>query len=345
MSDSITIAIDAMGSDKGPEEIISGAALSKERHPESNYIFFGDHKLINKVLNKFVILQKSSEIIDSNFTVSPDDKPSTVLRQSKNTSMGKSLDWLKNKKVHAVVSAGNTGALLALSKFKLRTLEGISRPAIATTIPHSKGELIMLDLGANVECSSENFIQFAIMGSEFAKIILGKEKPRIGILNVGTEQEKGKIILQDVANHLKKSYLSKQFIGFVEGNEITDGIVDVVVTDGFTGNIALKTAEGVAKLCYFYIKNIFTDTILGKVSFFLIRRSLGSLKSKLDPRMRNGALFLGLNGIVVKSHGGADALGFASAIDLAFEFSKERVGDKIMTGLQNIKLLEEGDIG
>ena len=168
-------------------------------------------------------------------------------------------------------------------------------------------------------------------------LFLPSEKPKIGILNVGTEQEKGKLALQEASEYLKNSFLSDDFHGFVEGNEITSGIVDVVVTDGFSGNIALKTAEGIAKLCSLYIKKMFSDTFLGKISYLLIKKSLGTLKTKLDPRTRNGALFLGLNGIVVKSHGGADDLSFASAIDIAFEFAKEKVDDKIIFGLQNLK--------
>ena len=341
MSNSITIAIDVMGSDKGPSEIISGAALSRERHPGTKYVFFGDFKEITKALKKHQILNQCSEIISTESVVLPDDKPSQVLRKSQNTSMGSSLEYLKNKKVDALVSAGNTGALMALSKFKLRTMEGISRPAIATTLPHSSGEFVMLDLGANIECDSENLIQFAIMGTEFAKIILAKEKPKIGILNVGTEQEKGKSSLQEASEYLKRSYLSKQFNGFIEGNTITNGHVDVVVTDGFTGNIALKTAEGIAKLCTLYIKNVFSNSFFGKISYFLIKNSLSMLKIKMDPRTRNGALFLGLNGIVVKSHGGADALSFSSAIDIAIDFSKEGVGDKIIKSLENIKSIGE----
>ena len=286
-------------------------------------------------------MKDSFEVIGTDDIVSPDDKPSAVLRKSKNTSMGKSLEWLQDKKVDALVSAGNTGALMALSKFKLRTLSGISRPAIATTIPHAKGEFVMLDLGANIECNTENIVQFAIMGSEFAKVVLGKTSPKIGILNVGTEQEKGKATLQEASEFLKNSYLAKEFTGFVEGNEITNGVVDVVVTDGFSGNIALKTAEGIAKLCSAYIKKMFSDTFLGKIAYFLIKKSLQTLKTKLDPRNRNGALFLGLNGIVVKSHGGADDLSFAAAIDIALEFSKEGVGDKIVNGLNSFNLQDK----
>ena len=198
-------------------------------------------------------MKNSFEVIGTDDIVSPDDKPSAVLRNSKNTSMGKSLEWLQDKKVDALVSAGNTGALMALSKFKLRTLSGISRPAIATTIPHAKGEFVMLDLGANVECNTENFVQFAIMGSEFAKVVLGKTSPKIGILNVGTEQEKGKVALQEASEFLKNSYLAKEFSGFVEGNEITNGVVDVVVTDGFSGNIALKNCRRNSKIMLLFI--------------------------------------------------------------------------------------------
>lgn len=344
MSNSITIAIDVMGSDKGPNEIISGAALSKERNPNTKYVFFGNFQAITKALKKHQLLNQCSEIISTESEVLPDDKPSKVLRNSQNTSMGSSLEYLKNKKVDALVSAGNTGALMALSKFKLRTMHGISRPAIATTLPHSNGEFVMLDLGANIECDSENLIQFAIMGTEFAKIILAKEKPKIGILNVGTEQEKGKASLQQASDYLKGSYLSNQFSGFVEGNTITNGLVDVVVTDGFTGNIALKTAEGIAKLCTFYIKNVFSNSFFGRISYFLIKNSLNMLKTKMDPRRRNGALFLGLNGIVVKSHGGADALSFSSAIDIAIDFSKEEVSDKILKSLENLKSMGDDKV-
>jgi glycerol-3-phosphate acyltransferase PlsX len=267
----------------------------------------------------------------------PEDKPSLALRKRGKTSMGVSLKYLAEKKASALVSAGNTGALMAMSKLQLRMLEGISRPAIAATFPHEKGEFILLDLGANTDCNTENLMQFAIMGTEFAKVVLGRDDPKIAILNIGTEQDKGKSYIKEAANLLENSYLSKNFIGYIEGSDMTKGLADVVVADGFSGNIALKTAEGVAVLCSIYIKKIFQSSILGKISYLLLSKKLSSLKEKLDPRKRNGALFLGLNGLVVKSHGSADSLGFAAAIDIAYEFAQEEVGTKIIKSLSKIQ--------
>ncbi len=335
----VNIAIDVMGSDKGPESIIEASSISKTRYPAIQYTYFGDSKLISKYVDKYNNLNKSYQIIHTDEQVLPEDKPSLALRKRKSSSMGKALFFLKEKKVEALVSAGNTGALMAMSKLELRMLDGILRPAIAATFPHKKGEFVMLDLGANTECSQENLLQFAIMGSEFAKVVLGKEEPKLAILNIGTEIDKGKAYINETAKNLKDSYLSKNFIGYIEGNDIIKGQVDVVISDGFSGNIALKTAEGVAALCSGYIKNIFEGSFLGKISFLLLSKKLAALKDKLDPRKRNGALFLGLNGIVVKSHGGADSLSFASAIDIAYEFAYEDIAKKIIENISkhNIK--------
>ena len=337
MKTNLKIAIDVMGSDNGPEAMISGASLSKERHPKIEFAFFGDEKLIKKHLKKYNNLNNAYEIIHTQQVVLPEDKPSLALRKRGNTSMGVSLKYLGEKKCNALVSAGNTGALMAMSKLQLRMLEGISRPAIAATFPHEKGEFILLDLGANTDCNTENLMQFAIMGTEFAKVVLGKDDPKIAMLNIGTEQDKGKSYINEAANLLENSYLSKNFIGYIEGSDMTKGLADVVVADGFSGNIALKTAEGVAVLCSSYIKKIFQSSILGKISYLLLSKKLSSLKEKLDPRKRNGALFLGLNGLVVKSHGSADSLGFAAAIDIAYEFAQEEVGIKITKSLSKIQ--------
>ena len=339
MTTRVNIAIDVMGSDKGPDEIIKASSISKTRFPDIKYTYFGDSKSISNYVKKYKNLINSYQIIHADEHVLPVDKPSFALRKRKRTSMGKALSFLKDKKVEALVSAGNTGALMAISKLELRMLDGILRPVIAATFPHKKGEFVMLDLGANTECSQENLLQFAIMGSEYAKVVLGKEQPKLAILNIGTEADKGKIYINEAANNLKKSYLSKNFLGYIEGNDIVSGQVDVVISDGFSGNIALKTAEGVAALCSNYIKNIFESSFLGKISFLLLSKKLATLKDKLDPRKRNGALFLGLNGIVVKSHGGADALSFASAIDIAYEFAYEDIAKKIIENIskQNIE--------
>ena len=338
MTSDVNIAIDVMGNDKGPEVIIKASSISKTRYPDIKYTYFGDSKVITKYAKKYANLIGSYQILHTEEEVLPEDKPTLALRKRKKSSMGRALAYLKEKKVEALVSAGNTGALMAMSKLELRMLEGILRPAIAATFPHKKGEFVMLDLGANTECSHEHLVQFAIMGSEFAKVVLGKEEPKLAILNIGTEADKGKIYINETAKNLKESYLSKNFIGYIEGNDITSGVADVVVSDGFSGNIALKTAEGVATLCSDYIKNIFQSSLLGKISFILLSKKLLALKDKLDPRKRTGALFLGLNGIVVKSHGGADALGFASAIDIAYEFAYEDIAKKIIENIskQNI---------
>ena len=341
MADRIKIAIDAMGSDNGPESLISGAAISKERYPEIYYTFLGKENLLKDIIIKHKIFNNSYRILDTPEIINPDDKPSHVIRKRKDSSMGVAIKELSEKRVDALVSAGNTGALMGMSKLQLKTLEGIQRPAIAATIPNLQGEFVLLDLGANIDCNAIMLLQFALMGVEFAKVILGKDKPRVGILNVGTEKEKGKLYIQEASKMIENSYLAENFIGFVEGNEITMGKVDVVITDGFTGNIALKTAEGVAKLSSSYIKSIFSNSLSGKISYLLMKKSLNTLKHKLDPRNRNGALLLGLNGIVVKSHGGADSLGFAAAIDIAFEFAKLGVGDKIIKNLHNLNVQEK----
>ncbi len=336
MNDSIVIAIDAMGSDKGIEPIIDAACLSKERHPDVNFVFYGDDKIINGFLEKNLKLKEVSKVINSSEIVSPEEKPSSALRKRKTTSMGMAIEAVSSGSASAVVSAGNTGALMAMSKIQLRTLVGISRPAMAATIPHKYGEFVMLDLGANIECSADNLVQFAVMGSEFAKVVLGRSNPRIGLLNVGTEHEKGKGYIQEAASVLKKSPLSKNFIGYIEGDSITKGLADVVVADGFSGNIALKTAEGVAKLCGEYIKLLFKNSFLAKIAYVLMRPSFVTLKEKLDPSNRNGAMFLGLNGVVVKSHGGADAQGFASAIDIAIDMVKGGAAKKIIANLATL---------
>ena len=337
MTKYINIAIDAMGSDNGPQSIVSGAAISKERYPEIYYSFFGNKQQLEKLISKYHIFNHSYEIISTSEVINPDDKPSHVIRKRKDSSMGAAIEALRDKKVDALVSAGNTGALMGMSKLQLKTLEGIQRPAIAATIPNLQGEFVLLDLGANIDCNAAMLAQFALMGVEFAKVILGKDNPKVGILNVGIEKEKGKLYMQEASNIIENSYLKKNYVGFIEGNEIiTTAKADVIITDGFTGNIALKTAEGVAKLCGNYIKSIFTNSLSGKLSLILMNKSLKTLKQKLDPRNRNGALLLGLNGIVVKSHGGADDLSFAAAIDIAFEFTKVGVGDKIIKNLYNL---------
>ncbi len=338
MNNNIVIAIDAMGSDRGPKAIIAGASISKDRNPNVSFIFFGNEIEIKGLLSKRKNLSNSSEVIHTSEFISSDEKPSLALRRRKVTSMGMAIDCVAQGKADAIVSAGNTGALMAISKLQLRTLKGISRPAIAATLPHKHGEFVMLDLGANLECNAQNLVEFSIMGYEFAKVVLGQNMPRVALLNVGTENEKGKANIQEAAEILKKSSISKSFVGFVEGNALTLGVADVIVTDGFSGNIALKTAEGIAKLCGEYLKALFKGSILGKIGYLLMRSSFLTLKDKLDPRKRNGAMFLGLNGIVVKSHGGADSLSFASALDITVDMVKGGAAKKIIDNLNTFSI-------
>ena len=324
MTTRINIAIDVMGSDKGPETIIEASSISKTRYPEIKYTYFGNSKLISKYVEKYKNLINSYEIIHTDEEVLPEDKPSLALRKRKSTSMGRALSFLKEKKVEALVSAGNTGALMAMSKLELRMLDGILRPAIAATFPHKKGEFVMLDLGANTECSQENLLQFAVMGSEYAKVVLGKENPKLAILNIGTEADKGKVYINETAKNLEKSYLSKNFVGYIEGNDIINGQVDVVISDGFSGNIALKTAEGTANLIKKFFLDEFSSSISGIFMGLLMKRKLRRLKERMDPRTLNGGVFVGLNGLVIKSHGSSDSKSFYSALKLAKNMCKTK---------------------
>ena len=247
MTTSVNIAIDVMGSDKGPATIIAASSLSKTRYPAIKYTYLGNSKLISKYVEKYKNLINSFQIIHTDEQVLPEEKPSLALRKRKNSSMGRALSFLKEKNVDAVVSAGNTGALMAMAKFVLKTLPGIDRPAIASYFPTERGQSLMLDLGANVICSSDNLVQFAVMGEVFARNVLGLPQPSVGILNVGSEQLKGHESVQLAFYALQNIDLPIKFHGFIEGDDIGKGTVDVIVTDGFTGNIALKTAEGTAK--------------------------------------------------------------------------------------------------
>ncbi len=248
-----------------------------------------------------------------------DDKPSQVIRSGRNTSMWLSLESVKNGTASGAVSAGNTGALMAMAMIQWKNLPGIDRPAIASFFPTLRGETVMLDLGANISCSARNLVQFAVMGEVYSRTILGIEDPTLGLLNVGTEDTKGNLELQKAADIIRGIDFSGEFVGFVEGDDIPAGAVDVVVTDGFTGNIALKTAEGTAKLINGFVREAFRNSLWAKLGYVFAKHSLDKLRNRSDPRRYNGAMFLGLNGICVKSHGGTDALGFATAIGVAID--------------------------
>lgn len=329
MAEKLTLSVDAMGGDKAPDMVIEGLDQARRRLPDVRFLLFGDEARIRPLLDRFPAVKAVSEVRHTPDSVSNDEKPSVALRSGRESSMRLAINAVSEGEAAGVVSAGNTGALMAMAKFVLKTLPGIDRPAIATYFPTMRGESVMLDLGANVECDSDNLVQFAVMGETFARHVLRLEKPTVGILNVGQEELKGVQEVRDAATKLQLSNLPIRFYGFVEGDDICKGTVDVIVTDGFTGNIALKTAEGTALMFGSALRDALTGSLLGKIGALLARRSLERFKVRLDPRRYNGAMFLGLNGICVKSHGGTDAMGFANAIYVANELVANKLNDGI----------------
>ena len=329
MTSPLVISLDGMGGDAAPQIVVGGAALARERLPQVRFILFGQADTLRELVAQHPILADCVEIRHAEQAVSNHEKPSVALRQFKQSSMRLAIDAVKTGEAHCVVSAGNTGALMAMAKFVLRTLPGVDRPAIVSFFPTLKGESAMLDLGANVECDATNLVQFAVMGEAFARTVLGIRQPSVGLLNVGEEELKGKEVLREAADRLRNSILPIRFHGFVEGNDIAAGTVDVIVTDGFTGNVALKTAEGTSKLITTFLREAFESSLLAKIGYLLARRRMNNLRARVDPRRYNGAVFLGLDGIAVKSHGGTDALGFANAIGVAADMTIHGIIDKM----------------
>ncbi|HYB10476.1 MAG TPA: phosphate acyltransferase PlsX [Alphaproteobacteria bacterium] len=329
MTEPLTIALDAMGGDNAPRIVVKGAALARIRHPNVRFLLFGDEMKIQPLLKRKPKLRKIVSLIHTDKVVPSDMKPSLALRQGRGSSMWEAINAVSDGKAGAAVSAGNTGALMAMAKLSLGTLPGIDRPAIAAFFPTMRGESVMLDLGANVECDANNLVQFAVMGEVFARTVLGTQQPTIGLLNVGEEPVKGRDAVKTASTILRNTRLPIKFEGFVEGDDIAAGTVDVIVTDGFTGNIALKTAEGTARLLREFVRQAFKSSFIAKIGFFLARSALRKMQVRTDPRRYNGAMFLGLNGIAVKSHGGTDALGFANAIGVAIDLAAGGFNDRI----------------
>ena len=314
----VRLALDAMGGDNAPACVVRGADIACGKHPQVEIVFYGDEARIAPFLAKATNLSNAS-IIHTPDAVSADDTASQAVRRGKTTSMWMAIASVADGNADAVVSAGNTGALMAMSKLQLRTMTGVTRPAIAAFFP-TVGELMcMLDLGANIECDAENLVQFAILGQAFHRSLTGKESPRLGLLNVGEEQQKGHEYLRDAARQLSEPELGINYRGFVEGSDLVNGQLDVVVTDGFSGNIALKTAEGISSMFTRLLRRSFASSFMARLGYFLARDALSSMRRHIDPRQYNGAVFLGLNGIAVKSHGGTDRIGFANAINVALE--------------------------
>jgi glycerol-3-phosphate acyltransferase PlsX len=331
-ADAYSLAVDAMGGDQAPRVIIEGLAIAAERHPEARFLVIGDEGQLTPLLAASPRARAVCTVRHTAEAIAADCKPTAALRMRR-ASMRLAIDAVASGEAQGVVSAGNTGALLALSKIVIKTLPGIDRPAMAAIMPSAKGDVVMLDLGANILCDARNLTEFALLGEMFARTVLGLTAPSIGLLNVGSEELKGDERLRQAADILRRSHIGNQFCGFVEGHDIMAGSTDVVVTDGFTGNVALKTGEGALKLVHDLLRQIFASSLSSKLGYLLAKSGLDQMRIWLDPRRYNGAVMLGLNGVVVKSHGGTDAEGFAHAIDVAMDMVVHRFNERIRDGL------------
>lgn len=332
MTEKVRIAIDAMGGERSPNKIIEGINISLKKNKENHFLLYGREEEIKKELDKYKQINNQCEIINTRDFIQDDESPLTAAKRGKETSMWKAIESQKENKSDISLSAGNTGALLVISRLILSTIEGINKPALAGLWPNKKDMNLVLDLGANIECSEKNLVDFATMGSALFKSLFGSDLPKVSLLNVGLEENKGNDVLKKAFTILKKSNLKNfDFCGYIEGNQIMDGDVDVIITDGFTGNIALKTAEGTANFITSNLKKS-----LNKLSILLSYRKLREFKEKLDPRKYNGAIFLGLQGPVVKSHGATDAIGFAHSIEMCHKIVKANLIKKIKSHLIDV---------
>jgi phosphate acyltransferase len=336
VSESVTIALDAMGGDHAPGMVVKGAEIALRRHPDLRFLLFGAEEEVRPLLAKAPHLGNSVTFYHASEVVADDTKPSLALRTGRQSSMRLAIEAVAEGRADGVVSAGNTGALMAIAKFVLKMLPGIDRPAIASFFPTRRGESVMLDLGANVECDAENLVQFALMGDVFARTVLGLVEPTIGLLNVGSEDLKGNDAVRKAGATLRGGLTPVHFYGFIEGDDIAAGTVDVIVTDGFTGNVAVKTAEGMGKLFSEFLEAAFRHSLPARIGYLFARGALRKLSMRSDPRRYNGAILLGLGGITVKSHGSTDAFGFANAIGVALDMKVNGVLDKIRIELSRL---------
>ena len=329
----IVLSIDAMGGDLGPPAVVAGIARSAANNPNLFFILHGSEDILKRLVSKRRKLKDCVRIVNSKDVINMGDKPSQVVRSGKNSSMWSALEYVRNGEADVCISCGNTGALMALSMIRLRKLDGVNRPAIAVLWPsRSKvGFNIVLDVGADIKAEANDLLQYALMGASYARNGLNIDRPKVGLLNVGTEEHKGRAELHRAHELIEKNSdgSSFSFVGFVEGDDITTDKADVIVTDGFTGNVALKTGEGTAALIGNLLKEAFAYTPLSRLASFLAVTSLRRLRKRIDPRRVNGGVFLGLNGTVVKSHGSADATGVAAAVQLAVQLAKNNFAKKI----------------
>ncbi|MEM1038586.1 MAG: phosphate acyltransferase PlsX [Pseudomonadota bacterium] len=339
---SITVALDVMGGDHGPETTLAGAEISRRRYPDIRYVLHGEESVVAPLLQNYEKLADCSTFVPCDVSISMDMKPSQALRKGRRVSgMWKALDSVKDGEADVMVSAGNTGALMAMSKFCLRMMPGIERPALAAVWPNVKGESIVLDVGATIGADAEALVNYALMGSAMARVLFDMDRPRVGLLNIGVEEVKGLEDIRLAGVRLRELDLpGLNYTGFVEGDDLGLGGVDVVVTEGFTGNIALKTAEGTAKQVGKYLRDAMSRTWMARLGYLFANQAFSRLSQKMDPRKVNGAVFLGLNGIVIKSHGGTDAEGFASAIDVGHNMVRSDLRQKITDDLKSSVVAE-----
>lgn len=331
MPQKVRIALDAMGGDVGAAVVIPGAAISLTRHPETEFLLYGNSELINRELARHPSLKAASRVVHTDIAVRMDEKPSQALRRGRKTSsMWLAIDAVKRGEADVAISAGNTGALMAMAQLHLRMLPGIERPALSAVWPTLRGESIVLDVGASIGGDAQHLASLALMGSAMARVLFDLERPTVGLLNIGEEEIKGVEEVKEAASLLRALNLPQlDFIGFIEGDGIGKGAADVIVTEGFTGNIALKAAEGTARQIAEYIRSAMSRTWRSRIGYIFARGAFRALRDKMDPGKVNGGVFLGLNGIVIKSHGGADAEGYASAVDVGYEMVKYDLLTKI----------------
>jgi glycerol-3-phosphate acyltransferase PlsX len=343
MAANVRIALDAMGGDHGAPVVLPGAEISLTRHPDVDYLIFGDSAVVTPLLDKLPRLKAKAQFIHTDVSIRMDDKPSQALRYGRHkSSMWRAIDAVKKGEADVIVSAGNTGALMAMARFNLKMLAGIERPAIAGLWPTMRGESIVLDVGASIGADEAHLINLAIMGSAMARVLFDVERPTVGLLNIGVEEVKGLEQVREAGRLLREgTFPHFDYRGFVEGDDIGQGVVDVVVTEGFAGNIALKTAEGTAKQFGAYLRAAMNRTLSARIGYFLARKAFQTLREKMDPRKSNGGVFLGLNGIVIKSHGGADAEGFAAAVDIGYDMVRYELMAKIAQSMARDRLATE----
>jgi len=335
MPEKVRIALDAMGGDHGPSVVVAGAELALARHPQNEFLFFGNTSLVAPLIAARPALQSASRLVHTDVAIRMEDKPSQALRQGRwKSSMWLAIEAVKKRQADVAVSAGNTGALMAMSKFELKTLAGIERPAIAALWPTLRGESVVLDVGASIGADAEHLIDLAVMGAAMARILLGLARPTVGLLNIGVEEVKGLEQVREAGRILREEPLPDlDYVGFVEGDDIGRGKADVVVTEGFAGNIALKTAEGTARQAIEYLRAAMSRSLGARIGYLFARSAFAQLRERMDPRRANGGVFLGLNGIVIKSHGGTDAEGYAAAIEVGDSVVRDQLLAKITAAL------------